>query len=449
VLRLLQPPHGSFFLLGPRGTGKTTWLAQRFPDALRIDLLAPELLRSLQAHPGRLWQLVISAEAATVVIDAAQKAPALLEGLQGLIEARPELRFVVSGSSMRQLRDGGAHWRGEHLAVAAMPPFLAAELGEAFDLSRALAIGLLPSVWMAPDPATTLTTYAGLYLQDEVRAGAMVRQLGDFARFLEVISDYHGRQLKLAALARQATIPRKRAESYLILLEELLLGYRLPVFQGPAPRQLVQHPKFYFIDTGIYRALQHVVQQASGHDDSGQQTSGQNHSGQQASSMKPNELHSSNLQPKNQAHTVLDPSNLGPRIMSPSKFQPPNHKRRNHDPRKPLSAAEEIEAPALEGLVAQHLRALCQLRPGCASLTFWRTRAGLEVNFVLEGPELFLAIQVNRSAFPQHKDLAALKAFGQDNPEAQLLLLSSHPEPRRIDGIGCEPLEPWLRQLRP
>ena len=430
--RLLQPPHGSFFLLGPRGTGKTTWLAQQFPDALRIDLLAPELLRCLQAHPERLWQLVISADAATVVIDAAQKAPALLEGLQGLIEARPELRFVVSGSSIRQLRDNGAHWRGEPLAVAAMPPFLAAELGEAFDLSRALAIGLLPSVWMAPDPATTLTTYAGLYLQDEVRAGAMVRQLGDFARFLEVISDCHGRQLNLAALARQATIPRKRAESYLILLEELLLGYRLPVFQGPAPRQLVQHPKFYFADTGIYRALQHVVQQASDQDDSGQQTSGQqasgqNHSGQQGSSMNPNELRSSNLQPKNQARNVLDPSNLGPNDFGLS----------------------DIEAPALEGLVAQHLRALCQLRPGGASLSFWRTRAGLEVNFVLEGPELFLAIQVNRSAFLQQGDLAALKAFGQDYPEAQLLLLSFHRELRRIDGICCEPLEPWLRQLRP
>lgn len=232
----------------------------------------------------------------------------------------------------------------------------------------------MPLVWQAPDPAATLAAYAGLYLQEEVRAEALVRQVGDFARFLEVISFSHGSQLNLASLAREAEIPRKRAESYLAILEDLLLGFRLPVFQRRAQRQLVQHQKFYIFDAGVFRSLR---------------------------------------------------------------------------PRGPLDGPEEMEGATLEGLVAQHLRALCQLRPGGASLSFWRTRAGLEVDFVLYGPELFLAIEVKRSARVHHRDLAALKAFGEDYPEAQLLLLSFHPEPLRIDGIRCEPLEPWLRQLRP
>ena len=118
-------------------------------------------------------------------------------------------------------------------------------------------------------------------------------------------------------------------------------------------------------------------------------------------------------------------------------------------PQGPLDAPQEIEGLALEGLVAQHLRAFCQLRPGGAQLSFWRTRSGLEVDFVLYGPALFLAVEVKRSARVDRRDLAPLKAFGADYPEAQLLLLSFCPEPLLIDGVRCEPIEPWLRSLHP
>ena len=170
-----SPPAGSFFLFGPRGTGKSTWLAQRFPEALRIDLLAPEELRALQARPERLRERVAAAAADTVVIDEVQKAPALLDVVHGLIEERPELRFVLTGSSARKLRHGAANLLGGRLVAASMPPFLAVELGEAFDLARALMIGLVPLVWQAPDPAATLAAYAGLYLREEVRAEAIGR----------------------------------------------------------------------------------------------------------------------------------------------------------------------------------------------------------------------------------------------------------------------------------
>ena len=373
IRRFLRPPAGHFFLFGPRGTGKSTWLAQVFPDALRLDLLAPDVLRTYQARPERLRERIAAEPGVnTVVIDEVQKAPQLLDVVHSLVEERAGPRFVLTGSSARKLRHGAANLLGGRLVAAQMPPFLAAELGDAFDLQRALQIGLVPLVWQAPDPAATLAAYASLYLQEEVQAEALVRQVGDFARFLEVISFSQGSLLNLAALAREAEIPRKRAESYLGILEDLLLGYRLPVFQRRAQRQLVQHQKFYLFDAGVFRSLR---------------------------------------------------------------------------PRGPLDAPEEIDGMALEGLVAQHLRALCQLRADGTSLSFWRTRAGLEVDFVLYGPDVFMAVEVKRSARVHRRDLSALRAFREDYPEATCCLVSFAPEALVIDGIRCEPLEPWLRAL--
>jgi predicted AAA+ superfamily ATPase len=373
VRRFLRPPAGHFFLFGPRGTGKSTWLAQEFPDALRLDLLSPDVLRTYQARPERLRERIAAEPGVnTVVIDEVQKAPQLLDVVHSLVEERAGPRFVLTGSSARKLRHGAANLLGGRLVAAQMPPFLASELGEAFDLQRALQIGLVPLVWEAPDPAATLAAYASLYLQEEVQAEALVRQVGDFARFLEVISFSQGSLLNLAALAREAEIPRKRAEGYLGILEDLLLGYRVPVFQRRAQRQLVQHQKFYLFDSGVFRSLR---------------------------------------------------------------------------PRGPLDAPEEIEGMALEGLVAQHLRALCQLRADGTSLSFWRTRAGLEVDFVVYGPDVFMAVEVKRSARVHRRDLSALRAFREDYPEADCCLVSFAAEPLLMDGIRCEPLDPWLRSL--
>ena len=375
VGRFLQPPAGSFFLFGPRGTGKSTWLQQRFPEALRIDLLAPDVLRAYQARPERLRER-IDAEpgATTVVVDEVQKAPQLLDVVHSLVEERPELRFVLTGSSARKLRHGAANLLGGRLVAAHMPPFMAAELGDGFNLERALQIGVVPLVWEAADPKATLAAYAALYLQEEVQAEALVRQIADLSRVLEVITLSQGSLLNLAGRAREAEIPRKRAESYLGILEDLLLGFRLPVFQRRAQRQLVQHQKFFFFDAGVFRSLR---------------------------------------------------------------------------PRGPLDAPEAIEGLALEGLVAQHLRALCQLRPKGGALSFWRTRSGLEVDFIAYGPGLFLAVEVKRAIKVNRNDLKGLKAFQADYPEAECLLLSFCPEPLLIDGIRCEPLEAWLRHLHP
>jgi len=235
VGRFFQPPAGSFFLFGPRGTGKSTWLRQTQPHALWLDLLDPEAQRLYQARPERLRQrLAAETGIGTVVIDEVQKVPALLDVVHALLEEQPQLRFLLTGSSARKLRRGSWNLLGGRLVEASLHPFMAAELGESFCLDRALRSGLVPLVWEAAEPDRTLRSYASLYLREEVQAEALVRDVGAFARFLEAISFSHGSLLNLAEVARECQVSRKTVEGYLRILEDLLLAFRLPVFRRRA-----------------------------------------------------------------------------------------------------------------------------------------------------------------------------------------------------------------------
>lgn len=371
--RIFRDPAGSFLLLGPRGTGKSTWTRARWPQALSIDLLEPATQRAYLARPERLEERLAAAPDATVVvIDEIQRVPALLDVVHRRLEAASPPRFVLTGSSARKLRRGAANLLGGRLVQAEMHPYIAAELGTDFDLQRALAIGLIPLVWHADEPEATLRAYASLYLREEVQAEALVRDVGAFARFLEAISFSHGSLLNLAEVARECEVGRKTVEGYAGILEDLLLGFRVPVFTRRARRQLVAHDKFYFFDAGVFRSLR---------------------------------------------------------------------------PRGPLDRVEEIEGAALEGLVAQHLRAWIAARGGEDRLHHWRTRAGAEVDFVVYGPGCFAAWEVKRSARVHSRDLRALKAFRDDYPEASVTLLYLGTEPLVIDGIRVQPCEDFLRGL--
>jgi predicted AAA+ superfamily ATPase len=253
--RFFKLPASHFFLLGPRGTGKTSWTMQQFPDALRVDLLDPATLREMAAAPERLRErLAARPETHVVVIDEVQKLPELLEVAHALIEEKTAVRFVLTGSSARKLRRGGVNLLGGRAACMTMHPFVAAELGERFDLKEALQIGMLPVVRGAPNPAETLRAYNGLYLQEEVQAEGLIRNIGAFSRFLEGISFSQGSPLNLANVARECQVNRKTVEGYLEVLEDLLLAFRLPVFTRRAQRGLAAHPKFFFFDAGVFRA---------------------------------------------------------------------------------------------------------------------------------------------------------------------------------------------------
>jgi len=375
VSRFLQGPNSSFFLFGPRGTGKSTWLRSARPNAIWLDLLDPAAQRLYLARPERLTELIAGQPGVTdIVVDEVQKVPALLDVVHALAESDKRLRFVLTGSSARKLRRGAANLLAGRLVQQHMHPFLAAELGEGFDLQRALHIGMVPLVWDAPDPSASLRAYASLYLREEVQAEALVRDISAFARFLEAISFSHGSQINLAEIARDCHVGRKTAEGYLGVLEDLLLCFRLPVFSKRAKRLLVAHEKFYFFDAGVYRSLR--------------------------------------------------PTGI-------------------------LDRPEEVAGMALEGLVAQHLRAWIDYRASGASLSYWRTKAGTEVDFVVYGPDVFWAIEVKHAARVSARDLRGLRSFREDYPEATACLVYMGAERLLIDGIVCMPAHAFLAGLHP
>ena len=254
--RFFSAPAGSFFLFGPRGTGKSTWLRRHLPDGLHLDLLDPPTRRSLEARPERLEEIVSAAPpGSTIVLDEVQLVPELLPVVHRLIEAEGAWRFVLSGSSARKLRRTGVDLLAGRAVTRSMHPFMAAELGDGFDLSQALTCGLVPLVVDADDPGDTLASYASLYLDQEVRAEGLVRRIGDFGRFLEVVSFSHAAQLNVAAVARECAVGRKTVESWIEVLDDLLLSFRIPVFTRRAQRAVVAHPKFYLFDSGVFRSL--------------------------------------------------------------------------------------------------------------------------------------------------------------------------------------------------
>lgn len=253
--RLLAPPNGkSFFLFGPRGTGKTTWVRDRFPGALHVDLLESRLFNQLTADPQRLSELVPATHADYVVIDEVQKVPALLDEVHRLIERR-RLKFILTGSSARKLRRHSLNLLAGRALTLAMHPMSAVELGPDFDLRDALQHGLLPAVGTEPDRAQFLASYVRTYLDEEIRQEGLTRNLSAFARFLEAASFSQGAVLNVSAVARECSVERKVVEGYFEILTDLMIAHQVPVFTRRAKRRLTAHPKFYFFDVGVFRSL--------------------------------------------------------------------------------------------------------------------------------------------------------------------------------------------------
>jgi predicted AAA+ superfamily ATPase len=251
---LTAPGRESFFLFGPRGTGKSTWLRHTFPKAVVLDLLDLGVYTELMAHPDRLEGLLAPQRPSLIVLDEIQRLPQLLNEVHRLIEKR-KWRFALTGSSARKLRRGGANLLAGRARTMSMHPLTAHELGARFDLAHSLRHGQLPTAYVADDPAHYLGSYVGTYLREEVMAEGLARNLEAFSRFLVAASFSQASILVITAIARDLGIGRKTVEGYFDLLEDLLLGVRLPVFARRAKREMTKHPKFFFFDAGVYRAL--------------------------------------------------------------------------------------------------------------------------------------------------------------------------------------------------
>lgn len=252
--RSLAAPKTSFFLFGPRGTGKSSWVKAALPDAVLVDLLAADVHNRLVAEPGRLEGMIPPRHRGWVVIDEVQKIPALLDEVHRLIETK-KWRFALTGSSARKLRRGGANLLAGRARTHHLFPLTAAGLGEDFDLGHAVRFGGLPSVWVDEDPVDFLTSYVRTYLQEEVLQEGLTRNLAGFSRFLEAASCSQASVLNISAVARDCGVERKVVEQWFTALEDLLLAVRLPVFRHRAKRAMTMHPRFFLFDAGVYRTL--------------------------------------------------------------------------------------------------------------------------------------------------------------------------------------------------
>jgi len=253
--RLLRPPTGSFFLFGPRGTGKSSWVKANFHDAIYFDLLESEVYLELLASPQRLDSRIPAGFKGWVVLDEVQKVPQLLDEVHRLIEKR-RLKFALTGSSARKLRRKGVNLLAGRALTLTMHPLTRIELGKSFDLRHALQFGGLPTAWVeAAQARAYLKSYVGTYLREEVQQEGLTRNIAAFSRFLESASFSQGAPLNISMVARDCHVERKLAESYFDILEDLLLATRVPVFTKRAKRHVASHPKFYFFDVGVFRAV--------------------------------------------------------------------------------------------------------------------------------------------------------------------------------------------------
>lgn len=255
VSRLLKPPDRSFFLFGPRGVGKSTWLKQVLPDATHLDLLDASLFLELTGDPHRIEALVGPKPAgAWIVIDEIQKATPLLEETHRLIEAR-RWKFALCGSSARKLRRGGVNLLGGRAVTRHMEGFSAAELKDACDLRTAIEWGCLPLVVRdTPNAADTLSAYVNTYLKEEIREEGLVRNISPFVRFLTVAGQLNGQTINGANIAREAGVPRSSVDGYFSILSDTLLGHFLPAYTPGLKVRERTHPKFYWFDPGVARA---------------------------------------------------------------------------------------------------------------------------------------------------------------------------------------------------
>ncbi len=256
--RLLQEPlkgDHSFFLFGPRGTGKTSWLKSEIPSALFIDLLEQEIFFDLLQFPHKLESMIPKGFTEWIIIDEVQKVPALLDEVHRMIESH-RYKFILTGSSARALKKKGVNLLAGRALYYKMFPLTVIELGADFRIEKSLKFGQLPTIYAQNvKPEDYLNAYIHLYLREEVMQEGLTRNAGAFARFLQVASFSQGSTLNVSEIARETAIERKTVEEYFQITEDLLLAKRLPVFTKRAKRKMVTHSKFYYFDVGVYRVL--------------------------------------------------------------------------------------------------------------------------------------------------------------------------------------------------
>lgn len=372
-LALDLPSGQSAFLWGPRQVGKSTLLGQRFPESARYDLLDTRTLLDLTRAPWTLAERVMALPEAQrkhpVIINEAQKVPAVLDEVHRLIE-QEGLAFILCGSSARKLKRGGGNLLGGRAWSFRLHPLTMNEV-PAFDLLQALRQGLVPSHYDSAHPRRALAGYVDDYLKEEVFDEGLTRNTAAFSRFFEALSFSHAEVLNFSALGRDCGVDSKTVREYFQILEDTLLGTLLEPFARHRSRAIITRaPKFYLFDVGV---AGHITER------------------------------------------------------SIERAMGPNFGR------------------ALEHFVLMEILAYRSYREVEFPVRFWRTKSGLEVDFVL-GRLGEVAIEV-KGGRVRPEELKGLRAFTEEHRSKHAIVISTEDAPRRVGSTDILPWREFLGRL--
>ena len=256
ILKINNELDSSIFLFGGRQTGKTTALHQQFPDATFIDLLNTSIKDRFRRRPSLLYEtLKDKPEGTLVIIDEIPEVPELLNEVHRLI-VEQHILFILCGSSARKLKRKGHNTLGGRAYPIYLYPLVSAEIPD-FDIDRAITYGMIPSHYLAKNPLRPLSAYIDVYIKEEIKEEALVRNLNAFHRFLEVAALTNGEIINNNNIAQECGVHSTTVSSYFDILEDTLLGYRIPAYTKAMKRRLIQAPRFYYFDVGIANHLLH------------------------------------------------------------------------------------------------------------------------------------------------------------------------------------------------
>ena len=256
ILNLHNEVNSSIFLFGGRQTGKSTILHQQFPQSIYIDLLDSKVKERYRRNPSFLYEALIDKpEGTLVIIDEIPELPALLNEVHRLIVER-KIVFILCGSSARKLKRKGHNTLGGRAFPVYLYPFVSAEIPD-FDIDHAVMYGMIPPHYLDENPSRLLAGYIDIYLKEEIKEEALVRNLDSFNRFLEVAALTDGEIVNNNNIAQDCGVHATTVNAYFDILEDTLMGYRIPAFRKVMKRRLMQAPKFYYFDIGVANHLLH------------------------------------------------------------------------------------------------------------------------------------------------------------------------------------------------
>lgn len=379
LLDMDLPSGQSAFLWGARQTGKSTYLAERYPKALYFNLLESDIFLAFTKSPHLLREEVLALSASVrskqpIILDEVQKVPMLLDEVHWLIE-NAHAQFILCGSSARKLKKSGANLLGGRAWRYHLYPLVSKEIPD-FDLLKALNTGLLPPHYLSKKPQKSLEAYVEDYLTQEIRDEGLVRSLPNFARFLDAVSFSNGEMIKFSNIASDCGVDAKTVQSYFDILLDTLLGYFLLPYKRRVNRAIItETPKFYLFDVGVANYLS----------------------------------------------------------------------------QKSINALKGSEAgKSFEHFIFMELVAYKDLHDKRFDIRYWRTRNGVEVDFILGQAKV--AIEVKITTQVVKRDLKGILAFSEEHHPEKMLIVSQDPRPRKINidentEIDVLPWQVFLAQL--